>query len=78
MPTWATRLTTIGQLITVLAAIGAITWLATSHVIDGGTAIGALALVTGAGGLAPAVMNAVSRSGNDAASTTSGQARNVE
>lgn len=48
MPPWVTRLITVGQIITVLAAMAAIVILATAHIIDGAGAITAILVVTGA------------------------------
>lgn len=48
MPSWATRFTTIGQIVIVLGTIAAVTVLALEHIIDGVVAVGAIMLITGA------------------------------
>lgn len=64
MPNWATRITTVSQLVTVLAAIGAVVVLALEHIIDGAAAVAAIMLVTGAGAAINATVHAVNKADN--------------
>lgn len=61
MPNWATRITTISQLVTVLAAAACILILALNRIIDGAAAVTALMLVTGAGAAVNATVHAVNK-----------------
>lgn len=64
MPNWATRITTVSQLVTVLAAIAAVLVLALEHIIDGAAAVAAIMLVTGAGAAINATVHAVNKADN--------------
>lgn len=50
MPSWVTRLTTVGQILGFLAAMGVILVLALNRIIDGATTIATLLIAMGISG----------------------------
>jgi uncharacterized membrane protein len=59
MPAWVKNITSLGQAIIVLGAIGAVVWLATERIIDGTAAIVTILSILGIGGAVTTIANKV-------------------
>jgi hypothetical protein len=58
MPTWVTRLNTLGQAALVAIGVAAIVILALNHIIDGAAALTSIIIVLGVGGAVTGVTHA--------------------